>query len=50
LENTYLENGQLENGQLENRHLEIDIWKMKNIQRGLFQRGCPAFGQFQNSF
>jgi len=22
----------LENGQLENRHLEIDIWKMKNIQ------------------
>jgi len=34
-----LENGQLENGQLENRHLAKDIWKMKNIQHGLVQRG-----------
>jgi len=46
LENGQLENGQLENGQLENRHLEIDIWKMKNIQRGLVLRGCPTSGQF----
>jgi len=50
LENTYFENGQLENEQLETRHSENDIWKMKNIQHGLVLRGCPASGQFQNSF
>jgi len=38
----------MDNSKMDN--WETDIWKMKNIQRGLVLRGCPASGQFQNSF